>query len=94
MQEFLPFARPAVLLLLAVPVLLCVWVFRRQTSRIAMPFDHSPYNRGNLWALFINIAECLPAIILAIVILVLAGPQKLSEPKTRRALTNIDFCVV
>ena len=92
MQDFLPFARPWMLLLLVVPLLVCVWVWRRQTSRVALPFDYSTYNRGRYWSFFINIAECVPALILAAVILVLAGPQKLSEPKSRRALTNIDFC--
>ncbi len=93
MQEYLPFARPWLLLSLVVPLLVCVWVWRRQTSRVALPFDHSSYNRGRYWSFFINMAECVPALILAAVILVLAGPQKLSEPKSRRALTNIDFCV-
>ena len=93
MQNFLPFARPWMLLLLVVPLLVCVWVWRRQTSRVALPLDYSTYNRGRYWSFFINIAECFPALILAAVILVLSGPQKLSEPKSRRALTNIDFCV-
>ena len=37
--------------------------------------------------------ESLPALVLALVILLLAGPQRLSAPKTRRVLTNIEFCV-
>src|SRR6185503_6249203 len=37
--------------------------------------------------------ESLPALILAVVILILAGPQAWSEPRTKRALTNIEFCV-
>ena len=57
MQDFLPFARPWMLLLLVVPILLCVWVWRRQTSRVALPFDHSSYNRGRYWGFFINLAE-------------------------------------
>jgi Ca-activated chloride channel family protein len=93
MYDFLPFARPWMLLLLIVPVLLCVWVWRRETARIALPFDHSDYRGGRYWQFFINVGDCLPAMILAAVIMILAGPQTLSEPKTRRALTNIEFCV-
>jgi Ca-activated chloride channel family protein len=81
------------LLLLVAPALLVVWVWRRETARIAMPFDHSIYDGGRYWQFFINVSECLPAMILATIILILAGPQTLSEPKTRRALTNIEFCV-
>jgi Ca-activated chloride channel family protein len=32
-------------------------------------------------------------VLLGAVIVVLAGPQQLSEPKTKRVLTNIEFCV-
>ena len=38
-------------------------------------------------------AESVPALILAVVIVILAGPQQLSEPRLKRALTNIEFCV-
>jgi Ca-activated chloride channel family protein len=35
----------------------------------------------------------VPALILAVVIVLLAGPQQLSAPRTKRVLTNIEFCV-
>ncbi len=38
-------------------------------------------------------AESIPALILAVVILLLAGPQQLSAPRTKRVLTNIELCV-
>ena len=34
------FANPAVLILLALPVLLVVWEWRRRGTALAMPFDH------------------------------------------------------
>jgi Ca-activated chloride channel family protein len=37
--------------------------------------------------------ECLPAALLAIAILLLAGPQTWAEPRSKRSLTNIQFCV-
>ena len=93
MLELLPFSRPILLLLLIVPILLIAWIWRRESGRVAMPFDYSDYQKGRWWSLFINIAETMPALILAIAILILAGPQQLSEPKSRKALTNIEFCV-
>lgn len=93
MAQFLPFSRPAVVLLLVLPILYAVWIWRRESGRVALPFDYSGYRRGRIWAFVINCAEMIPAGILAIAILILAGPQQLSEPKTRRALSNIEFCV-
>ena len=40
------FAFPAVLVLLALPVLLLVWEWRRRGTVLAMPFDHSGARRG------------------------------------------------
>lgn len=87
------FAYPAVLVLLAAPVLLIAWVWRRDSGRIVLPLDHGGHSRGRGWAVALGIAESVPALILAVVIVLLAGPQKLSAPRTKRVLTNIEFCV-
>lgn len=87
------FAYPWVLVALVVPVALVVWVWRREDRRVALPVDHGRARRGRGWKVLLNLAEMLPALVLAVVIAILAGPQKLSAPKTRRALTNIEFCV-
>jgi Ca-activated chloride channel family protein len=42
---------------------------------------------------FLRCAESLPALALAVVIVILAGPQKWDVPRSKRALTNIEFCV-
>ena len=87
------FAYPAVLALLVVPVLLLAWIWKRSAGRIAMPFDHGCHESRRVWAFLLGLAESLPALILATVIVLLAGPQQLSAPKTKRVLTNIEFCV-
>jgi Ca-activated chloride channel family protein len=87
------FAHPWLLALLALPVLLLGWVWRRSSRRVALPFDHGRRPRGRAWGFLVGLAESLPALILAVVILILAGPQRLSEPKSKRVLTNIEFCV-
>jgi Ca-activated chloride channel family protein len=87
------FAYPAVLVLLVIPVALIAWVWRRTSGRIALPFDYGGQSSGRAWAVALGMAECLPALVLATVIVLLAGPQQLSAPRTRRVLTNIELCV-
>lgn len=87
------FAHPWLLLLLAVPVLLVAFVFRRGGKPVVLPLDHSGARQSRWLQGTVNVAECVPHLLLAVAIVLLAGPQRLSEPKTRRALTNIEFCV-
>lgn len=87
------FAHPPVLFLLAVPACLLWWVWNRAGRRVALPFDHGRQTSGRGWKGLVDLAESLPALILAVVIVILAGPQQTGDPKTRRKLTNIEFCV-
>lgn len=87
------FATPWMLFLLWVPALLLIWVWRREARRTVLPFDHGSQGAGRHWRFVINASECLPALILVLMIVILAGPQKLGKPKTKRVLTNIEFCV-
>lgn len=93
MSLLFSFAHPWVLLLLSAPVALLAWVWRRDDRRVVLPFDHGGRRPGRGWRFALNLAESLPALVLAVVIVILAGPQRLSEPRTRRVLTNIEFCV-
>lgn len=87
------FTHPALLFLLILPVLLVRWVWRRSDRRIVLPFDHSVASHGTGWRIAIDLAETIPALLLAVAIVLLAGPQQLSQPKTERVLTNIELCV-
>jgi Ca-activated chloride channel family protein len=87
------FSHPAVLFLLLVPAALLVWVWRREDRRLVLPFDHGRACSGRAWRVVLNLAESLPALALSVVIVLLAGPLQFSEPKTRRAMTNIELCV-
>jgi len=92
MEGLFPFRNPLVLTALIVPALLFLWVWRRGAG-VVLPFDHAR-PRGGAWIRsLIGAAESLPAVLLAIVILILAGPQRWSEPRTQKVLTNIEFCV-
>jgi Ca-activated chloride channel family protein len=81
------------LLLLALPLLHLCWVWQRRSRRVVLPFDHA--GRGSGWVLraLLGIGESLPALLLAVAVLLLALPQELAAPKQKRALTNIQFCV-
>ena len=77
--------------LLAFP--LGYWVWKRRGRGVAVPFDHSSAPRGRGLATMVNLAQSLPALLLAVAVLLWAGPLQRSEPKLKRALTNIEFCV-
>ena len=87
------FTHPAVLFLLLVPALLVAWVWKREAGRLSLPFDHGSWRRGRGLHGMLGVAECMPSLVLGTVIVILAGPQQLSEPKLKRVLTNIEFCV-
>ncbi len=74
------FAYPAVLVLLIVPVALIAWIWRRTSGRVALPMDHGGQSSGRAWAIGLALAESVPALILAAVIVILAGPQQLTPP--------------
>lgn len=91
------FLYPWVLLLLALPVFLLVWTWGgwRKTLQhpLALPFDHGQTGNGRWWWVCISVAESFAPLILAVGILILAGPKKFGAPETKRALTNIEFCI-
>ena len=98
----LSFARPWMLIFLVLPVLVLVWVWTRRGGRVALPFDGSYGNpktnlgtrpRGRFLGVLLHMAESVPALLVAVAILLLAGPQRIGAPKTKRKLTNIQFCV-
>jgi Ca-activated chloride channel homolog len=82
-----------VLLALVVPAALIAWTWTRSGRSVVLPFDHAPRARHSRMRNVIRFAESLPALALAAVIVLLAGPQKWDVPRTKRALTNIQFCV-
>ena len=87
------FTYPAVLLLLVIPAALIAHIGYRAGNRVVLPFDYGTQSAGRMFSFLINQAERLPALILAVVIVLLAGPTQMGEPKTQKVLTNIEFCV-
>ena len=87
------FGNPFVLLLLVVPIWLCAWIWRRRSGAVVAPFDQSRARGSRGLRIAVDFAESLPSLLLAIAIVLLANPQRFSEPRTRREMTNIEFCV-
>lgn len=93
------FGQPLVLIGLVAPALLLAWVWTRRGGRVAMPFDqavgdgHGKRGRGRLLRGLLQFAESMPALLLALAIIMLAGPQEIGAPKTKRKMTNIQFCI-
>ncbi len=87
------FGYPWLLFLLLIPAAILIWVWRRRSRRLMMPFDYGMQGRGRFIGFCLALAESLPALILATVIVLLANPQQLSLPRTKRVLTNIEFAV-
>ncbi|MDP6718543.1 MAG: VWA domain-containing protein, partial [Pirellulaceae bacterium] len=81
------------LLLLIIPLSLIVWVWMRSGRSVVLPFDHGQQKSGVWFKGLINVAQSFPAVLLGVVVAILCGPQQLSEPRTKKRLTNIEFCV-
>lgn len=89
----LMFDSPGRLWLLIVPLLLLIWVWKRSGRRLALPLDYRTSGSRKTLGAMITLMESTPAVILAAVILILAGPLRTGSPIRERRLTNIEFCV-
>ena len=91
-QSFrVPYYVVAAALLLTVILLVVIWKLKGRA--IALPFDHGQARNRPLLAGLLHLAAALPVILLGIVLLILCGPSRFGEPKDKRILTNIEFCV-
>jgi Ca-activated chloride channel family protein len=89
----LSFLYPWVLFFLAAPAALLYWTWFRVGGRVVLPFYHSRPGRGSLWFFLISMMESICPLLLAVAIIILAGPQRLSGPQDKRILSNIELCL-
>ncbi len=87
------FAHPWVLLLLVVPLFLLLWGWKRHGHAVVMPFDHATPRRRRFVTGLLRLAHSLPALILAVGVIILAGPRRWGMPQDKRIVTNIEFLV-
>lgn len=86
------FVHAWVLLFLVVPVLLSVWLLQRRGWGLALPVDHRDHPERRIISGLLRLFELVPQAILAITIVILAGPQVQRVPKEERILSNISIC--
>lgn len=81
------------LFLLVIPFALLFWTWSHKKPKIALPFDGGRQRPGHYWRFLLSLSESVPALLLAIAILILAGPTQLGTPVQERELKNIQFCL-
>lgn len=87
------FRTPSALFLLVIPAAIVAWVWTRRGGAVSLPLDGATAPRRTWTTFFLRGAETIPALVLALVIVILAGPQAWGEPRSKRVLTNIQVCV-
>lgn len=87
------FHHPALLWLLALPVLWGFWQWVRRGHPVVVPFDHGSQREGRRLRALVNLAQTLPALVLAVAVLILAGPRRPAPPENERILNNIILCL-
>ena len=87
------FAYSWVLLILALPMLIIVWTLQRRSWGVALPVDHGEYPSRRMMSAVLRFWELIPALVMAVAILILAGPQVQRVPKEERVLSNILICM-
>ena len=87
------FSRPLLLLLLVLPALLAVWESQRRGHRIVLPLDHGVARSSRWLKRILSVTTLFPALLLAVAVVMLAGPRRLAVPENERVLSNIYFCL-
>jgi Ca-activated chloride channel homolog len=87
------FAHPTVLLLLLLPLGALLWSWKRHGLQVAMPFDHAGAPRRRWTTFWLRSAHSLPLLLLAVTIVIFAGPRQWGLPQDKRVMTNIEFLV-
>jgi len=87
------FHHPQLLWLLALPVLWGYWQWTRRGHAVVLPFDHGQQGGGKWLRFLTNLAGTLPAVLLIVAVLMLAGPRKTAPPQDERVMNNILLCV-
>ena len=87
------FHHPAILWLLALPIAWAYWQWVRRGHPVVLPFDHGQQSEGRRLRVLVNLAQTLPALLLAVAVLVLAGPRRPAPPENERILNNVIICL-
>jgi Ca-activated chloride channel family protein len=87
---------------LFIPAALLIWTWLRDRTpvlglgidrRVALPQDHSMTRGGGISNFIIKCFLCFAPLLLAVAIILWAGPRRSGVPQSKRELTNIEFCL-
>lgn len=87
------FHNPLLLWLLALPVLWAFWQWIRRGHSVVVPFDYGRQREGRRLRVIVNLVQTLPALLLTVAVLILAGPRRPAPPEDERILNNIILCL-
>lgn len=87
------FSRPVLLPLLALPILFCFWQWLQRGQPVVMPFDFSRQKRRIVLDWLIRCFGFLPAGLLAVALLLWAGPLIEGPPTFPEQVANIQICL-
>lgn len=87
------FHHPQLLWLLGLPVVWGFWQWVRRGHPVVLPFDFGQQRDGRRVRAVTNLAGMLPALLLAVAVLMLAGPRRPAPPLDERVLNNIIICL-
>ena len=87
------FAHPWLLVLLALPLAAAVRSWRRHGLPVVLPLDHSAPAPRRWSTLALRLSHSLPLALLAIALILLAGPRRWGLPREQRVMTNIEILV-
>jgi Ca-activated chloride channel family protein len=91
-----------VLFALFIPASMLAWIWLRDRfpalglgsdRRVALPQDFGVAGSGHFWNFLIRSFLSAGPLMLAVAIILLAGPRHLDVPQEKRELTNIEFCL-
>ena len=85
------FAHPWLLSILIAPVLLARWEWRRRGRPLVLPLDHADAPVRPWLERAVKAANLLAPLLVAVALLLVAGPQRVAPPSEERVLSNIEF---
>ncbi|MEX0586753.1 MAG: vWA domain-containing protein [Pirellulales bacterium] len=78
---------------LAVPLVMIVWEIVRRRHVLVLPFDYGQQRSGVWLSRTLRGAALLPALLVAVSVVLLARPLRPDQPTEERVLTNIEFVI-
>lgn len=87
------FHHPMLLWLLGLPIVWAFWQWVRPGHPVVVPFDYGQQREGRRLRMLVNLFQTLPALLLALAVLILAGPRRPAPPQDERILNNIIICL-